>query len=163
MLCVPLNYGLWQAGEFLPTKNQRLKNLDTGLSVIWRVARDVERTYRVDTDTVGITRLKSSPHFQYSYCVHARHESHMGVTADPFAVAQESCVDADEEARRIANELLKLHNAAAIKSEQDASFYANLVHRFDGSFTACFAAPPYSSLIPPHQRGEKRLPTILRG
>src|SRR5882724_6661004 len=83
-LVVRLNSGLSRAGEclrhagarvasqitatlvgtkFLPPKNQRLKNLDTGLSVIRRVARGVERTYRVDTDTVGITRLKSSPHW----------------------------------------------------------------------------------------------------
>ena len=36
----------------------------------------------------------------------------------------------DVEARRIADELVKLHKAGAIKSEQDASFYANLVYHF---------------------------------
>ena len=34
-----------------------------------------------------------------------------------------------------ADELVKLHKAGAIKSEQDVSFYANLVHRFGASFT----------------------------
>ena len=34
----------------------------------------------------------------------------------------ESCIDTDVEARRIADELVKLHKAGAIKSEQDASF-----------------------------------------
>jgi hypothetical protein len=38
------------------------------------------------------------------------------------------------EARRIADELVKLHEAGAIKSEQDVSFYAN--HLFGASFTA---------------------------
>ena len=36
----------------------------------------------------------------------------------------------------IADELVKLHKAEAIKSEQDASFYANLVRLFGASFTA---------------------------
>ena len=44
--------------------------------------------------------------------------------------------DIDTEPRRIADELIKLHEAGAIKSEQDASFYANLVHLFGASFTA---------------------------
>jgi hypothetical protein len=48
----------------------------------------------------------------------------------------ESGIDTDVEARRIADELVKLHKAGAIKSEQDASFYANLVHLFGASFTA---------------------------
>ena len=63
LLFVPLNYGLWQAGEFLPTKNQRLKNLDTGLSVIWRVACGVERTYRVDSDTGRYNSVKEQSPF----------------------------------------------------------------------------------------------------
>ena len=50
--------------------------------------------------------------------------------------SEESGIDTDVEARRIADELVKLHEAGAIKSEQDASFYANLVHRFGASFTA---------------------------
>ena len=48
----------------------------------------------------------------------------------------ESGIDTDVEARRIADELVKLHEAGAIKSEQDASFYANLVHLFGASFSA---------------------------
>ena len=44
--------------------------------------------------------------------------------------------DIDTEPRRIADELVKLHEAGAIKSDQDASFYANLVHLFGASFTA---------------------------
>jgi hypothetical protein len=47
----------------------------------------------------------------------------------------ESGIDTDVEARRIADELVKLHKAGAIKSEQDASFYANLIHLFGASFT----------------------------
>jgi hypothetical protein len=50
--------------------------------------------------------------------------------------SEESGIDTDVEARRIADELVKLHEAGAIKSEQDASFYANLVHLFGASFTA---------------------------
>ena len=46
----------------------------------------------------------------------------------------ESDVNAD--ADRIAAELVKLHKAGAIKSEQDASFYANLVHLLGASFSA---------------------------
>jgi hypothetical protein len=46
----------------------------------------------------------------------------------------ESGIDTDVEARRIADELVKLHKAGAVKSEQKASFYANLVHRFGASF-----------------------------
>jgi hypothetical protein len=46
----------------------------------------------------------------------------------------ESGIDTDVEARRIADELVKLHKAGAIKNEQDASFYANLVHLFGASF-----------------------------
>jgi hypothetical protein len=49
----------------------------------------------------------------------------------------ESGIDTDAEARRIAAELVRLHEAGVIKSEEDASFYANLVHRFGASFTAC--------------------------
>ena len=48
----------------------------------------------------------------------------------------ESGIDTEVEARRIADELVKLHEAGAIKSEQDASFYANLVHLFGASFSA---------------------------
>ena len=144
-------------GELLPTKIQRLKNLSTGLSVIWRVARDVERNIE-STPTQSHNSVKKQSPFSIPISRAREAREPHGGNRGPFAVAQESCVDANEEARRIANELLELHNAAAIKSEQDASFYANLVHRFDGSFTACFAAPPYSSPIPPHQRGEKRLP-----
>jgi hypothetical protein len=48
----------------------------------------------------------------------------------------ESGIDTDVEARRIAEELVKLHESGAIKSEQDASFYANLVHLFGASFSA---------------------------
>ena len=47
----------------------------------------------------------------------------------------ESAIDPDVEAGRIAGELVKLHKAGAIKSEQDASFYANLIRRFGTSFT----------------------------
>ena len=50
--------------------------------------------------------------------------------------SEESGIDTDVEARRIAYELVKLHEAGAIKSEQDASFYANLVNLFGASFTA---------------------------
>ena len=42
--------------------------------------------------------------------------------------------DKDAEARRVATELVRLHKAGAIKSEQDASSYANLVHLFGASF-----------------------------
>ena len=48
----------------------------------------------------------------------------------------ESAVDSDAEAHRIADELGKLHAAGVIKSEKDASFYANLVHLFGASLTA---------------------------
>lgn len=41
----------------------------------------------------------------------------------------------DVEARRIAGELVKLHKAGAVKSEQDASIYADLNRRFGASFT----------------------------
>ncbi len=44
-------------------------------------------------------------------------------------------IDPDAEARRIAGELVRLHKAGAIKSEKDASFYANLIRRFGASFT----------------------------
>ena len=44
--------------------------------------------------------------------------------------------DLDTEPRRIADELVKLHESGAIKSEQDASFYANLVNLFGASFSA---------------------------
>jgi hypothetical protein len=47
----------------------------------------------------------------------------------------ESGIDTDAEARRIAGELVKLHKAGAIKSDQDASLCANLVHLFVASFT----------------------------
>ena len=40
----------------------------------------------------------------------------------------------EREAHRIANELVKLHKAGAIKGDQDASFHANLV-LFGASFT----------------------------
>ena len=54
----------------------------------------------------------------------------------------ESAIDTDAEARRIAGESVKLHKAGAIKSEQDASFYANLVRLFGASFTA--SVGPYA-------------------
>ena len=41
----------------------------------------------------------------------------------------------DAEARRIANDSGQLHNGRATKSEQDAAFYANLVHLLGASFT----------------------------
>ena len=50
--------------------------------------------------------------------------------------SEDSGTDTDVEARRIVDELVKLHEAGAIKSEQDASFYANLVHLFGASFSA---------------------------
>jgi hypothetical protein len=60
----------------------------------------------------------------------------------------ESGIDTELEARRIADEVVKLHKAGAIKNEQDASFYANLVHRFGSSFTGnspSFSLPPDSA------------------
>ena len=42
--------------------------------------------------------------------------------------------DTDPEARRIAAELSKLHKAGAIKNEQDAKFYANVVKTFGGTY-----------------------------
>ena len=40
----------------------------------------------------------------------------------------------DVEARRIAGELVKLHKAGAIKSEQDAAFYARLIRDFGAAY-----------------------------
>ena len=53
--------------------------------------------------------------------------------------------DTDPEARRIAAELSKLHKAGAVKNEQDAKFYANVVKTFGGTYIRSIAngyAPP---------------------
>ena len=60
----------------------------------------------------------------------------------------ESGIDRDVEARRIAHELVKLHEAGAIKSEQDASFYANLVHLFCASFSAHVGPQVFKQGVP---------------
>ena len=65
--------------------------------------------------------------------------------------------DTDPEARRIAGELVKLHGAGAIKSDQDASFYANLIRTFDATYTG--STPPDEApltdeqLVPPPPEG----------
>jgi len=48
---------------------------------------------------------------------------------------QEQSVVSDE-VRRIADELHKLRNAGVINSQEDASFFANLVHLFGATFDA---------------------------
>ena len=48
--------------------------------------------------------------------------------------AESAHADTDSEARRIANGLLKLEGAGAIKNETDASFYAHLIRAFDAQY-----------------------------
>ena len=48
--------------------------------------------------------------------------------------AESAHADTDSEARRIANGLLKLDGAVAIKNETDASFYAHLIRAFDTQY-----------------------------
>jgi hypothetical protein len=55
-----------------------------------------------------------------------------------------------QEARRVADELVRLHGDGAIQSQEDASFYANLIHLFDANYTKRVAAE--SDAIPPGQR-----------
>ena len=57
-----------------------------------------------------------------------------GATGGRNAKSANPLVNTLAEARRIAGELVKLHKTGAIKNEQDASFYANLVHLFGASF-----------------------------
>jgi hypothetical protein len=45
----------------------------------------------------------------------------------------------DPEAQRIAGELVKLHRDGAIKSEQDAEFYASVLKVFDATYEATTA------------------------
>ena len=49
------------------------------------------------------------------------------------------------EARRIADELLKLHRDGAIKGPADASFYANLIHTFGATYTKANSSTEQSS------------------
>ena len=69
----------------------------------------------------------------------------------------------DVEARRIARELVRLHKAGAIKSEQDASFYARLIRDFGASFTvrtgpvAPKPGAPNGSTVP--ESGKPYVPT----
>ena len=71
------------------------------------------------------------------------------VAAIPVAVpedATKSQVDSTE-AHRIAAELVRLHAAGVIKDAEDpqASFYANLVQRFEASFTGVHFYPDYAT------------------
>ena len=59
----------------------------------------------------------------------------------------------DPEARRIAGELAKLHHAGAIKTEGDASFYANLVRDFGATY-----APQSAAALP--SRGPRSAPAL---
>ena len=62
----------------------------------------------------------------------------------------------DPEAGRIARELVKLHRDGAIKSERDASFYANLIRDFGATYAgppACAAAEHAPNLVPQPPRG----------
>ena len=78
----------------------------------------------------------------------------------------ESAIDTDVEARRIAGELVKLQKAGAIKNEQDASFYANLIRRFGASFTvrpgpvAANSGVPNGRTVP--EPGKPYTPTAAR-
>jgi len=45
-----------------------------------------------------------------------------------------------QEARRVAGELVRLHRHGGIRSQADASFYANLIHTFRGNYTKPIAA-----------------------
>jgi hypothetical protein len=53
--------------------------------------------------------------------------------------SQEHAPAEDPEARRIADELVKLYRSGAIKSQEDAEFYANLIRTFDATYTGSSA------------------------
>ena len=91
----------------------------------------IERPYTTDpSSAMGVLDVSETTDHENDVC---RPSWNTGGAERPN---EESGIDPNVEARRIADELVKLHESGAIKSEQDASFYANLVHLFGASFSA---------------------------